>query len=357
MRRFLMLTVLAVAAGCQSKTSNGLTATAPGAKPKVAVITNCTAEFWSICEAGARKSADEHGVELQFIQPETMEVNDQMQKVDAVVKTGVKGLAISVINPENQTPDLKRIGKSIKLITMDNDATDTGRLCYVGIDNYDAGKAVGRLVKRALPNGGTIAVFIGSTTSANAKDRIAGTLDELAGSDNRKAIANGQFAESYGKYKLFRKMPVEDGGKENKALDNAMDILEQLKSTPDVCLVGLYAYNPKCILEAARSKKLTDKVKIVGFDEDAVTLDGIAKGQIVGTVVQDPFNYGYESVRLLALLAKGGDTSQLPKQPTPYRVVTKDGGPDETVNGQTIKVTKAADYQEKLKADLASVTK
>jgi ribose transport system substrate-binding protein len=97
--------------------------------------------------------------------------------------------------------------------------------------------------------------------------------------------------------------------------------------------------------------------KIVGFDEDTVTLDGIARGEIVGTVVQDPFNYGYESVRLLAMLAKTGDTSQLPKQPTPYRVVTKDGGPDETVNGQTIKVTKAVEYAQKIKDDLASVKK
>ena len=43
------------------------------------------------------------------------------------------------------------------LITMDNDADKTGRLCYIGIDNYEAGKAVGRLVKKALPNGGTVA--------------------------------------------------------------------------------------------------------------------------------------------------------------------------------------------------------
>lgn len=358
-RSLLFFAAVATLAGCGVKSSTTVSVTGkevPG-RPRVAIITNCTAEFWSICEAGAKKGAADHGVDVQFIQPEKMEVSVQMQQIDAVMKTGVKGLAVSVINPKEQTPDLKRISSKVQLITMDNDATETGRLCYVGINNYDAGKAVGRLVKKALPNGGTIAVFIGSTTSANAKDRIAGTLDELAGSDNRAAIADGKFAESYGKYKLFRKMAIEDAGEENKALDNAKDVIEQLKGTPDVCLIGLYAYNPKCILEASRSKKTTDKFKIVGFDEDTVTLDGIARGEIVGTVVQDPFNYGYESVRLLSILAKTGDTSQLPKQPTPYRVVTKDGGPDETVNGQTIKVTKAAEYAQKIKDDLASVKK
>ena len=34
-------------------------------------------------------------------------------------------------------------------------------LCYIGTDNYEAGKAVGRLVKEAMPDGGTIAIFVG----------------------------------------------------------------------------------------------------------------------------------------------------------------------------------------------------
>ena len=47
--------------------------------------------------------------------------------------------------------------------------------------------------------------------------------------------------------------------------------------------------------------------------------------------MQDPFKYGYKSVEVLAAKAKGDD-SKLVKEPIPYRVVTKDGGPDETVD-------------------------
>lgn len=352
----LLPALVALVAGCTSGTKPGAggTTTATG-KPKVAIVTNCTAEFWSICEAGAKKAAQEHGVDVVFIQPKSNTVADQMDIVETQVRNGVKGLAVSVINPKEQTPDLKRIGGKLSLITMDNDAVDSGRMCYVGIDNYDAGKAVGRMVKKALPAGGTVALFIGNTTSANAKDRVAGVLDEIAGADHRKAINDGKFQEKYGTYTLFRQAPIEDETKEDKAQDNAKDAIEQLKTTPNVALVGLYAYNPKAILEAARSKQMVGKIKIVGFDEDYVTLDGIAKGEIEGTVVQDPFNYGFESVRLLSILAKGGDKSQLPTKPTPYRVVTKDGGPDETVNGQTIPNYKAAVYAQKIRDDLKSV--
>ena len=70
-------------------------------------------------------------------------------------------------------------------------------------------------------------------------------------------------------------------------------------------------------------------------------------------MVQDPFMYGYKSVEALAAKARGDD-SKLVKEPIPYRVVTKDGGPDETVNGLVVKNLKVADFEAKLRADLAS---
>lgn len=325
-----------------------------GGKPKVAVVTNCTDPFWDICEAGAKKSAADHEVDLVFRQPANLDVAIQNEIVDTVLKLGVKGLAVSVINPKEQTPDLRRISQQVNLITMDNDADQSGRLCYVGVDNYDCGKEVGRMVKRALPDGGTVALFIGTTTSANAQDRVAGVLDELDGRDNRADVRAGKFKEKYGKFTLHRQEPITDETKRDKALANASDALEQLKSTPNVCLVGLYAYNPATILEAARSKQLVGKVKIVGFDEDFVTLDGIDKGEIEGTVVQDPYNYGYESVKWLAHLAKGGDKSQLPTKATPHRVVTRDGDPAK-VPGVAVPVFKASEYAKKIRDALESV--
>ena len=41
----------------------------------------------------------------------------------------------------------------------------------------------------------------------------------------------------------------------------------------------------------------------------------------------------------------------------PYQVITKDGGPDQTINGLHIKFPKAADYEQKIRDDFASVGK
>jgi ribose transport system substrate-binding protein len=206
------------------------------------------------------------------------------------------------------------------------------------------------MIRAAMPDGGTVALFIGSMASANAKARAGGVLDELSGQKDSPTIAGSQL----GKYKLDDIHT--DDTIETKAQDKAKDVLERLKGKPNVCLVGLYAYNPKAILLAARAKGQIGKVQIVGFDEDDLTLEGIEKGEIVGTVVQDPFNYGYKSVEVLAALKRGDSTKSVDGS-VPYRIVTKTGGPSTVVNGMTIQNLKVSDFAAKLKADVASVHK
>jgi ribose transport system substrate-binding protein len=84
-----------------------------------------------------------------------------------------------------------------------------------------------------------------------------------------------------------------------------------------LCLVGLWAYNPPAMLSAVKDRGLTGKVKIVGFDENEETLQGIKDGHIIGTVVQQPFEFGYQAVKMLTSLAKG-DKSVVPENGLHY---------------------------------------
>lgn len=355
MSRWVRLGLMAaVAVGVASLPACGNKGGSAG-RVKVGVVTNCTAEFWSICEAGATKAAREQDVDLDFRQPKTLDVAVQREIIDAVTKVGLNGIAVSVINPDEQSEYLRRIAAKQTLIAVDNDAPESGRKYYVGIDNYEAGKAVGRMIKKAMPQGGTVALFIGGTASANAKARIGGVLDELAGQKDAKGPPLGAFTWHTGN-------AITDQTDEAKAQQNAKTVIEELKNTPNVALVGLYAYNPKQILLAYRSKRSEVKhpMKIFGFDEDWTTLAGVAGGEIEGTVVQNPFLYGYNSVKILATLGKGGSIAAAEEKPLtviPYRVVTKDGGPTEEVNGISVQNLKAADFEQQLRADIDAVKK
>lgn len=311
------LLVAAAVVGGVVGCSGGGSQSGGGGKTKIAVVSNNPEMFWTICEAGALQAGKDLGCDVVFRKPEKGDVPVQMDILNALVKQGYDGIAVSVIDAQNQTPDLQRIAKQTKLITMDSDAPDCGRICFVGVDNYEAGKSAGRLVKEALPNGGTVAVFIGQMSGDNARQRFQGVTDELAGQKDAKG-------GTLGKYTLFRGEAITDGANREQSQNNAKQVLEQIGGKPDVCLVGLFAYNPPAILEAVKSKNLTGKVKIVGFDEEPNTLAGIEAGEIVGTVVQDPYGYGYKSVEILNAEAKG-DTSKRTGTQVPHKLVTADG--------------------------------
>jgi ribose transport system substrate-binding protein len=325
----LLAAPLALAAlpACNSapKPSGGAAANAP----KVAFVTNNPDPFWSIVEAGCNKAAGEVGVEVVFRKPPSGDPAAQQEIIDSLVNRDIKAISVSVIDPKNQTAYLDEVAAKLPLLAVDNDAPASKRVCYIGTNNYAAGREVGRLVKEALPKGGTVALFVGQTEALNARQRCQGVLDELAGNpplpdpNNVPALPTG--SGQYGPYKLLKIFTDQPEG-ETKAVQNANDALIQLKDEPDVCLIGLWAYNPPAILTAVKDQNKVGKVKIVGFDENSNTLRGIADDSIFATVVQDPFGFGYESVKVMAGLARGETYKGEKVRDVRHRVVTKAGG-------------------------------
>ena len=64
---------------------------------------------------------------------------------------------------------------------------------------------------------------------------------------------------------------------------------------------------------------------MISFDEDERTLQGIIDGTVHGTIVQNPYEYGAASMRLLKALASG-DRSGIPENgifKVPARTIRK----------------------------------
>src|SRR5262249_39798726 len=76
--------------------------------------------------------------------------------------------------------------------------------------------------------------------------------------------------KTYGKYKLYATKYDQSDAK--KCKDNAADVLTQLQNESNICLVGLWAYNPPALREAVKEAQKVGKVRIVGFDENDETL-------------------------------------------------------------------------------------
>jgi ribose transport system substrate-binding protein len=324
----LMLLLFAPFSGCaesDTQSGNGGSAGAAGgaAKPKVAYVTNGIASFWVIAEKGAMDGGKEFNADVNVQMPANG-VEDQKRMCQDLLAQGIDGIAISPIDPDNQGDLLAEISQHTKLITQDSDAPDSDRLCYIGVDNYTAGRMCGALVREAMPEGGSVMIFVGRLGQANARLRRQGVIDELL---DRDPDPNRYDEPGAGEIKGDKYSVLDtrtDGFDFGKAKANAQDAIAKYDDLG--CMVGLFAYNPPLMLDAVREANKIGKIKIVAFDEEAASLQGIVDGEVYGTVVQNPYKYGYESVRILAGLARG-DESVIPEGgfiDIPARQIRKD---------------------------------
>jgi ribose transport system substrate-binding protein len=293
--------LLLLASFCSSTVGCGGGESGPD-KTKVAFVSNNAHEFWTYAERGCEKGAREFGVEVLFRRPPQGTAVEQQRIVEDLVLKGVSGIAVSANDAKNQVEFFNKVADQVSLITQDSDLPPgSKRRCYLGTDNYGAGKAAGKLVKEALPDGGQVLILVGSLDVQNAQERRQGVLDELAGTKDAQGPQLGD------KYELIDTYTDNTDQSVCKTKVDAFLVKHQGDPTK-LAIVGLWAYNPPAALEAVRNAKLTGKIKIIGFDEHEQTLAGIEEGVVFGTDVQQPFEFGYQAVLILAGLAKGDST-------------------------------------------------
>ncbi|MEK7952398.1 sugar-binding protein [Luteolibacter soli] len=297
--RLLSAVLLLALAGCGGKE-------AAGKKLKLAFVTNNGTTFWTIARSGCEDAEKALGnVEVDFRIPSAGTAAEQQQILDDLVAKGVDGIAVSPIDPANQTAFLDRIAGQTLLICHDSDAPASKRVAYIGTDNFAAGEEAGKLLKEALPNGGKVMAFVGNADAENAKQRFGGIKKAIEGTKIEILDLRSDDIDNV------------------RAQKNAEDTLVKY---PDIAgMVGLYAYNGPAILNAVRAANQTDKVKIVCFDENDETLEGVSSGDIYGTVVQQPYEFGKQAITRMAKHL-GGDKEALAggKQIVPTRSLRKD---------------------------------
>lgn len=304
---YLVLCALSAAAflqGCGN--DGGKTAGVPTQKRlHLAFVANSPGEFWTVVNLGCSIAAQQQGdVDVDFRCPAEATIEAQQQIVNNLLASGVDGIAISPIDAEKQTEFLDQIAAKTLLVCADSDAGKSKRTSYIGTDNVKAGKQAADLIKEALPSGGKIALCIGYAKAQNTKDRLQGIRESLAGS-------NVEIIET-----------LEDGQSSTVAEKNAR---ETLAKHPDLAgVIGISGYHGPALLATVREAKKAGAVKIVCFDDNTDTLTGILAGDIHGTIAQNPFQIGKQTVIHMARYLRG-DKSQLsdPKIFTSSRTLTK----------------------------------
>lgn len=261
-------------------------------KKTLVFVVNGASDFWKIAEAGVKKAqAELPNYNLEFKYPEQAAAAVQQRVMEDLVASGAAGIMVSAVDPKNQTEGLNKIASQTLLFTTDSDAPQSKRVAYIGSSNTDLGKEAGKLMLKALPDGGKCVGFVGLPGADNARERIDGVKETLKGSKVELIDVRADEIDP-----TRAKRNVEDA----------------LAANPNIsCLVGFYSYNTPQIYEVLKEEGKLGQIKVIGFDEDPIVLGGVKEGAIVGTVVQQPFEWGYQGMKLMAKVLEG-DKSGVP---------------------------------------------
>jgi ribose transport system substrate-binding protein len=261
-------------------------------KKQLAFVVNASSDFWKLAEAGVKKAqAELPKYELQFRYPAQGTAAAQNALMDDLVAAGVDAIMISSADPKNSIDAFNRVAAKIPLFTTDSDAPQSKRIAYIGSSNTAAGKQAGEAMVKALPNGGKCMGFVGFLGADNAVERINGFKEAIKGHNIELVDVRADDVDFA------------------RARTNVDDVLV---AKPEInCMVGFYSYNPPKIYEALQAAGKLGQMTVVAFDEDPVTLGAVRAGAFAATVVQQPFEWGYQGMKLMAKHLEG-DKSGIP---------------------------------------------
>lgn len=296
-----------VLAGVSAVVAIAVSSAAPAQEKKqLAFVVNAASDFWKLAEAGVKKAQGElPNYELQFKYPAQGTAALQNALMDDLVAAGTDAIMISSVDPKTSIDAFNRVAAQVPLFTTDSDAPDSNRIAYLGSSNTDAGVQAGEIAIKALPNGGKCMGFVGFLGADNAKERIAGFKQAIEGKGIELVDTRGDDVDFA------------------RARSNVDDVLA---ANPEInCMVGFYSYNPPKIYEALQAAGKLGQITVIAFDEDPITLGAVRDGSFAGTVVQQPFEWGYQGMKLMAKYLEG-DKSGIPENKliiVPTKIIDK----------------------------------
>ena len=291
LRSFLLVSLLSATAaitGCKPSASS--------ASIKIAVIPKGTTHiYWKSVEAGAKKAAAELNIDVTFIGPQ--KEDDRSQQIDLV--TNQSALCDAIVLAPLDATALRDVAKQTAdkgkpVVIIDSGLTDSASFItsFVATDNREGGRIAARQMAKLLQGNGKVAMLRYMQGSASTMEREEGFLEEIKKTPGITISSENQYG----------------GATASQAQDTATTLLQSLASAEGLSVQAIYCPNQTTtygMLQALQGKGLAGKVKFVGFDCDASFLEALKKGEMHGTVLQDPVNMGYLGVKTAYAKLKG----------------------------------------------------
>ncbi|MCL2601253.1 MAG: ABC transporter substrate-binding protein [Treponema sp.] len=247
-------------------------------------------EFWQNVYTGAKQAADELGVTINFVGPESeADIDVQTDMFETALVRSPSAIAFAALDAVAQESLVARaVAQGIPVVTFDATVRpDTNVSSFVATNSLEAGSTAATKMNEALGGmSGKVAVIASDMTNTTQTERRDGFLNAA-----RDIYPNIEIvAVVYGVDPFVAEA----------------EVTSVLIANPD--LAGFYACNEGTAIGLANALRNTGRVGRVigiGFDSGRLQLDAIRDGTLHGAIQQNPRLIGYQAIQFAHDAYKG----------------------------------------------------
>ena len=132
--------------------------------------------FWSDIASGAKEADDVFGTDTLLVEYSENEkirsyfMDAVLSQADGIIMKGTQ-----YINEEIQ----EAVASGIPVVFYNSDFPESGRNCYIGVDNYKTGEKAAKLLAEELQKKGKILVIVRGKEASSQKERVRALEEEL----------------------------------------------------------------------------------------------------------------------------------------------------------------------------------
>jgi len=223
-------------------------------------------------------------VEVKYVGSVASDAAQQAQVFEDAIAAGVNAVGVSCNDPTAcEDPINKAVAAGIPVMTWDSDSPNSQRFTYLGVDNYQGGKAAAELVVKIMGTKGKVALLTGVPGAFNLEERIRGFKDGVAAYPDIQIVTTVYC---------------------NDDINLGVQVVEEtMQANPDLSgwfFVGLWPlFADRGSMPLWEAAEKGGKLTTVSFDTLPVELEFMKDGYVQGLVGQKYFGWGYDTVQMI----------------------------------------------------------
>ena len=244
-------------------------------------------EFWQAIYESAKKTAENHNAYLEFHASDMGTGYNEIDYMEISIAAGVDGIILEFNGEEALKKEIDKAETAgIPVITIMNDAPDSKRQSFVGVNDYQMGQAYGEQVAALMDENTETALILldsekGDFEKSQIYSQISNVVMEQENGENVKIQAQNLMPEN--------KFDIEE----------AIRTIFQSPEGPPQILVCMDEVTTEYAYQAMIDFNMVGEVKIIGYYVSDTIREAVNKGLIPVTCTLDTEKMGKDCIEAL----------------------------------------------------------